>query len=757
MMQRLERDDPRSIGVFRLRARLGAGGMGRVYLGYSPAGRAVAVKVCHPELAEDPAFVARFAREVAAARAVNGLYTAQVIDAGPDDRPPWLATSYVPGPSLHDAVAGNGAVTGLGPLPEPAVWRLAAGLAEALQAVHARGLVHRDLKPNNVLLAADGPRVIDFGIARALDGTALTTTGYALGTPAYMSPEQAGGQPATPASDVFAFGSVLCFAATGDSPFGDGEPPAVLYRIVHAEPALGAVNGALRGLIADCLAKDPADRPTLAQVLRTCQGQTPRPGGPSASFWPGQVAMLIAGYQSGPGDAGLALVPESERALERGEESTPGPGEQSTLGPGEEPTLGLGGERALGPVLAPGHQPTQTNRAGQAVPDRSMPAGAGDGDRQDQQGRVAAPISRRRTLIGLTAAGLAAGGLAAGGWAYARSSGSGSAPSRRPTGPSRLLWAKETGGPVSSGAALADGVLYIGSDDGLVHAFDAASGHPAGTFPTGDAVSGGVTVAGGTLFAGSADHQVHAFRVGTGGAAWTYPTSGPVSSTPAVANGLVCIGSDDHNIYCIHAGTGRLAWRHPTGGPVRSGPASVFQSLTERFYVGSNDGHVYALSTDGTLYWRFAAGAPVTASPTYYAGVIYVGDSVGNVFGLFNIGRSPQWRRQKVGGAVGGTAAVSDSYLFVGSADSHVYARYLVIGDQVWSYPTSGPVRSGLAADATTVYAGDDHGYVYAIDIASVSVRWSYQVSAPVRSQILLANGVVYFGSQDHHVYALRA
>jgi eukaryotic-like serine/threonine-protein kinase len=250
---------------------------------------------------------------------------------------------------------------------------------------------------------------------------------------------------------------------------------------------------------------------------------------------------------------------------------------------------------------------------------------------------------------------------------------------------------------------------------------------------------------------------VHAFRVGSGGAAWTYPTSGPVSSTPVVANGLVCVGSDDHNIYCIHAGTGRLAWRHPTGGPVTSGPASVFQSFTERFYVGSNDGHVYALGTDGSLYWRFAAGAPVTAGPTYYAGVIYVGDSAGNVFGLFNIGRSPQWGRQKVGGAVGGTAAVSDSYLFVGSADSHVYARYLVIGDQVWSYPTAGPVRSGLAADATTVYAGDDHGYVYAIDIASVSVRWSYQVSAPVRSQILLANGVVYFGSQDHHVYALRA
>jgi outer membrane protein assembly factor BamB len=776
MMQRLERDDPRSIGVFRLRARLGAGGMGRVYLGYSPAGRAVAVKVCHPELAEDPAFVARFAREVAAARAVNGLYTAQVIDAGPDDRPPWLATSYVPGPSLHDAVAGNGAVAGRGPLPELAVWRLAAGLAEALQAVHARGLVHRDLKPTNVLLAADGPRVIDFGIARALDGTALTATGYALGTPAYMSPEQASGQPATPASDVFAFGSVLCFAATADSPFGDGEPPAVLYRIVHAEPALAALHGALRDLIAGCLAKDPADRPTLAQVLRTGQTQTPRPGGPSASFWPGQVATLIAEYQAGPGDAGLALVQKSEPALE--------PGEAPTLGPGEEPTLGLGGEPALGPVLVPGEEPTQTDRAGIALldrstppgpggaprrdrqdgpggdlvaPDRSASPGVGGGDRQDQQDRVAGPISRRRTLIGLAAAGLAAGGLAAGGWAYARSgSGSGSGSGRRSAGPSRLLWARKTGGPVSSGAALYDGIVYIGSGDGLVHSFAAASGHPAGTFRTSGAVNGGVTVAGGTLFAGSADKKVHAFRVGTGGAAWTYPTSGEISCTPAVADGLVCIGSDDHNVYCLHADTGRLAWSHPTGGAVRSGPVPVFQSLIERFYVGSNDGYVYALGSDGTLWWRFAAGAPVTAGPTYDAGIVYVGDSAGNVFGLFNIGRSPQWEKN-VGGAVGGVAAAADSYLFVGSADSAVYARNLISGDQDWRYPTSGPVNSGLATDGTTLYAGDDHGYVYAIDIASVSPLWSYKVGAAVQSQILLANGVVYFGSQDHYVYALRA
>jgi serine/threonine protein kinase len=203
--------DPRQVGVYQLRARLGAGGMGRVFLGYSPAGRAVAVKVIHPELAAEPAFLTRFRREVAAARAVSGAYTAPVVAVGLDDDPPWMATTFVVGPSLAEAVAEAG------PLPELWVWRLAAGLTEALQDVHACGLVHRDLTPRNVLLAADGPRVIDFGISRALEGTALTATGLAVGTPSYMSPEQADGAKVGSASDVFSLGCVIAFA---DSPAG---------------------------------------------------------------------------------------------------------------------------------------------------------------------------------------------------------------------------------------------------------------------------------------------------------------------------------------------------------------------------------------------------------------------------------------------------------------------------------------------------------------------------------------------------------
>ena len=207
-MEPLSPNDPPTVGEFRLRARLGAGGMGRVYLGFSPAGRAVAVKVVHAELARNAEFRHRFGREVAAARAVSGMYTAPVVAAGLEDDPPWLATGYVPGPSLADVVAQHGA------LPEPAVWRLAAGLAEALRAVHQSSLVHRDLKPANVLLAADGPHVIDFGISRAFEGTTVTAVGMVVGTPGYMSPEQAEGKQVGPASDVFSLGCVLAFAGT---------------------------------------------------------------------------------------------------------------------------------------------------------------------------------------------------------------------------------------------------------------------------------------------------------------------------------------------------------------------------------------------------------------------------------------------------------------------------------------------------------------------------------------------------------------
>ena len=257
----LEPADPRLIGPYQLLGRLGAGGMGRVFLGVSAAGRPVAVKVVHAELAADPEFRTRFSTEVAAARKVSGLFTALVVDADVDAPVPWLATSYVAGPSLSEAVRNSG------PLTAWSLLALAAGLAKSLTAIHAAGVVHGDLKPSNVLLAPDGPRVIDFGISQAAEAAPLARAGLVVGTPSFMAPEQAAGEEVGPRSDVFSLGAVLAFAATGRKPFGAGPPAAVLERVVRVAADLDDAPAEVRPLIEQCLAKDPLRRPTAAELL----------------------------------------------------------------------------------------------------------------------------------------------------------------------------------------------------------------------------------------------------------------------------------------------------------------------------------------------------------------------------------------------------------------------------------------------------------------------------------------------------------
>uniref|UniRef100_A0AAU3GY66 Serine/threonine protein kinase n=1 Tax=Streptomyces sp. NBC_01401 TaxID=2903854 RepID=A0AAU3GY66_9ACTN len=265
-MEALEPGDPQRVGPYRLEGRLGAGGMGQVFLGMSPGGRRVAVKVIRPELAAAPQFRERFAREVDAARRVGGFHTAQVVDADPQAASPWLVTAFVPGLTLHQTVAEKG------PLAADAVLRLGAGLAEGLAAIHRCGLVHRDLKPGNVILADDGPRIIDFGIALALDASALTTVGTVIGTYAFMSPEQISADRAGPASDVFSLGSVLAFAATGRSPFDAPALVQAIPRILNEPPALDGLDGELLRLLTACLVKDPDGRPSVDDLLARFAG-----------------------------------------------------------------------------------------------------------------------------------------------------------------------------------------------------------------------------------------------------------------------------------------------------------------------------------------------------------------------------------------------------------------------------------------------------------------------------------------------------
>ncbi|MFE0687740.1 serine/threonine-protein kinase [Streptomyces xiamenensis] len=263
-------NDPREMAGYELRARIGSGGMGSVYLSYTRGGQPIALKVVRGEFAEDPDFRRRFAAEVRAARRVQGLYTVPVLDSNTEGAAPWLATAYVPGLSLAEALRRHG------PLPLETVLLLVAGVAEALTSIHAVGVVHRDLKPGNVLLATEGPKVIDFGIAQAADSTALTGTDVRVGTPAYMAPEQImGNPPAGPGTDVFALGIIAHFAATGGHPFGEGGAHGLMYRIVQEDPYLARAPEALRPMIAACLAKNPAQRPGPAQVVEMCRSLSP--------------------------------------------------------------------------------------------------------------------------------------------------------------------------------------------------------------------------------------------------------------------------------------------------------------------------------------------------------------------------------------------------------------------------------------------------------------------------------------------------
>nr|WSW70297.1 protein kinase [Streptomyces sp. NBC_00995] len=259
-MMRLRREDPRVVGSFRLHRRLGAGGMGVVYLGSDRRGQRVALKVIRPDLAEDQEFRSRFAREVSAARRIRGGCTARLVAADLEADRPWFATQYVPGPSLHDKVAEEG------PLSAAEVASIGAALSEGLVAVHEAGVVHRDLKPSNILLSPKGPRIIDFGIAWATGASTLTHVGTAVGSPGFLAPEQVRGAAVTPATDVFSLGATLAYAAMADSPFGHGSSEVMLYRVVHEEPHLYDVHDALAPLVSACLAKDPEERPSTLQL-----------------------------------------------------------------------------------------------------------------------------------------------------------------------------------------------------------------------------------------------------------------------------------------------------------------------------------------------------------------------------------------------------------------------------------------------------------------------------------------------------------
>ena len=447
-MEPLTSDDPAEIGGFRLRARLGAGGMGRVYLASTPGGRRVALKVVRPELGDDTDFRSRFRQEIEAAQRVRGLYTAELLSADPTATPPWLVTAYVPGPSLQQAVAQHG------PMPPETVILLMAGVAEALQAIHAAGVVHRDLKPSNVLLAPDGPRVIDFGIARAAEAANLTQSGVAVGSPQFMAPEQIRSLAITPAIDVFALGAVAAFALLGRAPFGDGHVAALMHRVLNEPPNLTGCSGPLRTLIERCLAKDAPDRPSPAEIIESCRAQAAGNLGDFTDSW--LPPAMAAAAARAPGMQGSAPSPSPSPAAARA------PANGTAQAPGGAPS---GPGRS--PYPAPGSASTTPPGAGRTTPPgagSTTPPGAGSttppgaGSTTPPGGSTAAHSTSRPRPTGINGPTGPLSPVYPAGPAYP----AGSPWPTGPGGPAAPTW---PGGrtPVPSSLTTAAGLMYAGA------------------------------------------------------------------------------------------------------------------------------------------------------------------------------------------------------------------------------------------------------------------------------------------------------
>ncbi|WP_328843686.1 serine/threonine-protein kinase [Streptomyces sp. NBC_00258] len=523
-MQALRETDPRWIGPYVVLGRLGAGGMGEVYLAEAPAGPRLAVKLVRAEHAEDRTFRARFRQEVRAARTVGGpgTYIARVVDADTEAELPWMASEFIDGPNLRDAVLDHGR------LPEEAVRSLAAALGEALIAIHGQGMVHRDLKPSNILLAQDGPRVIDFGIVRALEATALTRTGTVVGSVGYVSPEQIRNNGRVgPPSDVFALGAVLAYAAAGREPFGEGQDAVVLMRIMNRDFDLSAVPEGIRWLVEPCLREEPEERPTPGEVM-SAVAHTPETL--RESWHPGWYTAATAGSESSEGVQ--RWLPERDS------------GEQESR------------VEYVAPLTV-----------------TDVPADA-----------PSAPPSRRRLLQGLAAGTLAAAGVGTGGWLWLRNpggdgenAGGSTSPSARPSAtlqPAVVDWAygiarlSEMGGPSVTLSPDGD-TLYFGGVDGKLHAVSPDGGElwktDLGEPPLyGGTVGAAVATDDGAYCLSGNGQKLCALDVG-GRVRWERAFAGDHYNTiPVLAGELVLVTTDvfaKKHMVRAYRSDGSLAWR----------------------------------------------------------------------------------------------------------------------------------------------------------------------------------------------------
>lgn len=695
---------PTRIGPYEVFQLLGEGGMGRVFLARSPGSRLVALKVIRPEYAEAPDFRGRFRREADAARKVSGFFTPPVLDADADAQQPWLATAYIPAPSLYDVVRR------FGTLPEPALRALGTGLAEALLAIHAAGVVHRDLKPGNVLVAHDGPRVIDFGISRAVDGTRVTLTNAVIGTPGFMAPEQITSSRDTgPAADVFSLGCVLVFAATGRGPFGAGGTAEILYRAVHTTPQLDGMPDALCFLVAACLEKDPARRPPVSMLLAALG-----PAEPSALLTPGlredlaareaRAATLIAAppIPVSPADTAAGGGPSRRRFL------------WIAAAVGGTATAAAGAAAVNSWTSSPSRNPTRaspgtTVRASAAVPAGPAPQWARPLSRRLENGRL--------RLVGSTLMywdeGDAFGYDAATGaerWT--------AAPKLPPGVSGKPKWLGVRGSALYGSAWSGDHGYLLALDDKGALTFSHAVTEREGSDSSTDFVEEIFGVAGGVALIGTSGHRsygVRAVDLGTGAVLWSRPVSG--SDYHACSDGRSCFLQDGGTVQGLDLRTGKVRWTVRDLFVPGTYPALAIAG--NALLVTSVKVQAFG-AADGRDLWTAVSESTILGTTAVVGDRAFVADGQGTVFALRTRDGGQVWHTPSplplsTGGAgLDRAPFASESLVAAPLSDP---PGFIVLrasdGTSLWAHRASGAEAASknswsVQPVGTTVYAASD-------------------------------------------------
>ncbi|MFG2886885.1 PQQ-binding-like beta-propeller repeat protein [Streptomyces sp. NPDC048297] len=773
MVDQLTQHDPRRIGPFEVLGRLGAGGMGLVYLARSASGRRVAIKTVRTELAEDQLFRVRFTREVEAARAVSGFYTAAVVDADPRAAVPWLATAYVPAPSLEEIV------NDCGPLPAQAVRWLAAGVAEALQSIHGAGLVHRDLKPSNVLVVEDGPRVIDFGIASGVSNTRLTMTNVAVGTPAYMSPEQAkDSRSVTGASDVFSLGSMLVFAATGHPPFHGANPVETVFMLLREGPDLTGLPDELRPLIEVCMQMEATGRPSpadlQAQLAPHLFGSGSDDSGTASAWLPEKAVALIEGRRGGRPPVKLAPTTPGPRSGGRPAMPPPPSYDPAPVG------VGVGAAPDTGPVRLAGAQ---------------VPIGPGPRVADARAAAVKAPPPE---------AGLVAN------WSRPRPGVNGTDPAVGPAVPPAPAAPPEPAGwrpwrfRMSNdvwGTPSVDGdLVYVTSFE--VHALDVATGRRR--FKTRD-VAWSMAVADGrihasdgpTLFALDAREGTDLWRLSTdawvyslkadrgtvvtgtrGGGVQAWEASGgqklweisgcqtdfeSPEAGPAVHDGTVYVWQDAR-LRALEARTGEERWSYPIGDAASCGgvPVRVTPAPDGYVYIAAGTRVLAVDVASGRVRWHFEAPAVFLCPPAFAPGPavagggIYLADYLGTVYALDATDGRDRWRIATESRASTDPVLVAGGHVHVGSGKG-LYTLDAVTGTPKWRFQAGGDVVGAPSVAEGRIHFGSTDHLLYTLKADDGRLRWKLATGGEITGSPVVKDGVVYACSKDRCVYALDA